>query len=76
LAELLEYLARGLVDHPDAVRVEQFDDDGAIVLKLDVAEDDIGKVIGRQGKIARALRAVLRASAGADGRRVVLEIAD
>ena len=76
MAELLEYLARQLVDHPEAVRVEQFDDDGTIVLKLDVAEDDVGKVIGRQGKIARALRAVLRASAGADGQRVLLEFAD
>lgn len=76
MAELLEYLARQLVDHPEAVRVEQLDDDGTIVLKLDVAEDDVGKVIGRQGKIARALRAVLRASAGADGQRVLLEIAD
>jgi predicted RNA-binding protein YlqC (UPF0109 family) len=75
LAELLEYLARQLVDHPEAVQVEEFDDDGTIVLKLDVADDDVGKVIGRQGKIARALRAVLRASAGADGQRVVLEIA-
>ena len=76
MAELLEYLARQLVDHPEAVRVEQFDEDGSIVLKLDVADDDVGKVIGRQGKTARALRTVLRASAGAEGRRVVLEIAD
>jgi predicted RNA-binding protein YlqC (UPF0109 family) len=76
LAELLEYLARQLVDHPEAVRVEQFDDDGTLVLKLEVAEDDVGKVIGRQGKIARALRTLLRASAGADGQRVLLEIAD
>ena len=76
MAELLEYLARQLVDHPEAVRVEQIDDDGTLVLKLEVAEDDVGKVIGRQGKIARALRSVLRASAGADGQRVVLEIAD
>lgn len=76
MADLLEYLARQLVDHPEAVRVEQFDDDGTLVLKLEVAEDDVGKVIGRQGKIARALRTVLRASAGADGQRVVLEIAD
>jgi len=76
VAELLEYLARQLVDEPDAVRVETGEEDDAIVLRLYVAEDDVGKVIGRQGRIARALRTVVRASAGRERRRVLLEIVD
>jgi uncharacterized protein len=76
MVELLEYLARGLVDDPGAVRVEQSeDDDGSLVLHLAVADDDIGKVIGRQGRIARALRTVVRAAGAGEGRRVLLEIA-
>jgi predicted RNA-binding protein YlqC (UPF0109 family) len=73
---LLEELARRLVDEPDAVRVETADEDGVFVLRLYVAEDDVGKVIGRQGRIARALRTVVRASAGRGERRVQLEIMD
>jgi predicted RNA-binding protein YlqC (UPF0109 family) len=76
VAELLEYLARRLVDDPDAVRVETAEEDDAIVLRLHVAEDDVGKVIGRQGRIARALRTVVRASAARERRRVLLEIVD
>ena len=63
--ELLAYLARNLVDRPDEVRVERTERDGAVVLRLHVAEEDIGKVIGRQGRIARALRTLVRATAGA-----------
>jgi uncharacterized protein len=74
VAEIVEYLARRLVDEPDAVRVEQVDRDDATVLQLWVAPDDVGKVIGRQGRIARALRTVVRASAARDERRVMLEI--
>jgi len=76
LAELLEYLARQLVDEPDSVRVEELDELDALVLRLHVAEDDVGKVIGRQGRIARALRTIVRAGAAREGRRVLLEIAD
>jgi uncharacterized protein len=76
MAELLAYLARELVDDPDAVRVEQEERDDALVLVLYVAADDVGKVIGRQGRIARALRTLVRASAARDGRRVMVEIAD
>jgi uncharacterized protein len=73
---ILEELARRLVDDPDAVRVEAAEEDGALVLRLHVAPDDVGKVIGRQGRIARALRTVVRASAGRGERRVQLEIVD
>ena len=73
--EVLAELARRLVDEPGAVRVEQVEgDDGSLVLRLHVAEGDVGKVIGRQGRVARALRTLVR-SAGARGdRRIVLEI--
>jgi uncharacterized protein len=76
MAELLAYLARELVDEPDAVRVETEEREGALVLVLHVAPDDIGKVIGRGGRIARALRTVVRASAVREGRRVLVEIAE
>jgi predicted RNA-binding protein YlqC (UPF0109 family) len=73
--ELLAELARRLVDEPDAVRVEQVEgDDGSLVFRLHVAEADIGKVIGRQGRIARALRTVVRAGGPNAGRRLQLEI--
>jgi predicted RNA-binding protein YlqC (UPF0109 family) len=75
-SELVEYLARRLVDEPDAVRVEVAEDDEAYVLRLHVALDDRGKVIGRQGRIARALRTLARAAGGAERRRVVLEIVE
>ena len=75
-ADLLEYLARQLVDEPDAVRVEQAEEDGALVLRLHVAPDDVGKVIGRGGRIARALRTVVRAAATRSDRRVLVEIAE
>jgi predicted RNA-binding protein YlqC (UPF0109 family) len=76
VVELLEYLARRLVDEPDAVRVEEIDDGDDLVLRLHVAEGDVGKVIGRQGRIARALRTVVRAAAVREQRRVLVEIAD
>ena len=76
LAELLAELARRLVDDPGAVRVEEVDRDGARVLQLHVAKDDVGQVIGRQGRIARALRTVVRAGAARSHRRVLVEIVD
>jgi predicted RNA-binding protein YlqC (UPF0109 family) len=76
MAELLDYLARGLVDEPDAVRVEEAEEDDALVLRLHVAPDDVGKVIGRQGRIARSLRTLVRAGGAHEGRRIVLEIVD
>jgi predicted RNA-binding protein YlqC (UPF0109 family) len=75
MVELLEELARRLVDEPDAVRVEQADgEDGALLLRLHVAEGDVGKVIGRQGRLARALRTLVRAGGPHAGRRLQLEI--
>ena len=75
MAELLEELARRLVDEPDAVRVEQVEgDDGSLVFRLHVADGDVGKVIGRQGRLARALRTVVRAGGPSAGRRLQLEI--
>jgi predicted RNA-binding protein YlqC (UPF0109 family) len=76
VAELLEYLARQLVDEPDAVRVETAEEDGTVVLRLHVAQDDIGKVIGRQGRLARALRGIVRAGASRPHQRVLLEIVE
>ena len=77
MRDLLEYLARLLVDDPDAVSVEQFEeDDGTIVLELAVAEDDYGKVIGRGGRTAGALRTVIKAAAVREDRRVLVDIVD
>ena len=75
--ELLEELARSLVDDPGGVEVEEFiEDDGTVVLELAVATDDYGKVIGRGGRTAHALRTVVKASAVRDGRRVFVDIVD
>ena len=74
MEELVEYLARGLVDKPDEVRVERVERDGATVLELHVAQEDLGKVIGRQGRVARALRTIVRASGARSNERALLEI--
>jgi predicted RNA-binding protein YlqC (UPF0109 family) len=75
--ELLEYLARGLVEHPEAVEVTEVqEDDGTLVLELSVDEDDYGSVIGRGGRTAMALRAVMKAAAVKDRRRVFVDIVD
>ncbi len=76
LKELLEYLARALVDHPEEVRVEETETDTTVILELTVAKDDIGKVIGKQGRIARALRTIVKASAVKNGKRAIVEIVD
>jgi uncharacterized protein len=77
MKELLEYLARQLVDEPEKVEVEQFDeDDGTVVLELAVAEDDYGKIIGKGGRTANALRTVVKAAAVKEGRRVLVDIVD
>ena len=77
MKDLLEYLARGLVEHPDEVRVrESEEEDGSLVLELSVAEDDYGSVIGRGGRTAQALRTVVKAAASKSGRRVFVDIVD
>ena len=77
MAELVAELARRLVDEPDAVRVEEVEEeDGTLLLQLYVAEGDVGKVIGRQGRLARALRTIVRAGGVEAGRRLQLEIVD
>ena len=77
MKELLEYLTRELVDEPDAVSVEEFEeDDGTLVLELSVGEDDYGKVIGRGGRTANALRLVVKAAAVKEDRRVLVDIVD
>jgi predicted RNA-binding protein YlqC (UPF0109 family) len=75
--ELLAYLARALVDDPDAVQVERFDEeDGTVVLELAVGDEDYGKVIGRGGRTAQALRTLLKAAAVKEQRRVLVDIVD
>ena len=77
MEELLVYLARQLVDEPDEVAVEAYDeDDGTLVLELSVADDDYGKVIGRGGRTAQALRTVVKAAAVKDNRRVLVDIVE
>ncbi len=77
MRDLLEYLARALVDEPDKVRVEELEeDDGTIVLELSVGDDDYGKVIGRGGRTAQALRTVVKAASVRDNRRVLVDIVD
>jgi predicted RNA-binding protein YlqC (UPF0109 family) len=77
MRDLLEYLARGLVEHPEAVHVEEVqEDDGSVILELSVDTDDYGSIIGRGGRTAGALRTLIKAAAVKDGRRVFLDIVD
>ena len=77
MRELLEYLVRSLVDAPDAVKVEAFDEeDGAVTYELTVADDDYGKIIGRGGRTAQALRTVVKAAAAKDDRKVFIDIVE
>jgi uncharacterized protein len=75
--DLLAYLARSLVDDPAEVSVESFEEeDGTVVMELHVAEDDTGKVIGRGGRTAAALRTVMKACSVRHGRRVLVDVVD
>ena len=77
MEDLLAYLARALVDDPDAVEVEGFEeDDGTVVLELRVAPEETGKVIGRGGRTVSALRTVVKASSVKEGRRVLVDVID
>ena len=74
LKELVEYLAKALVDNPDAVSVEAIEDEKTTTLRLKVAQSDLGRVIGKQGRHVKAMRTVLHAAAAKSGRRAALEI--
>ena len=77
MRELLEYLVGALVEKPDAVKVEEFEeDDGTLVLELSVDADDYGRIIGRGGRTAQALRTVVKAAAVKDNRRVLVDIVE
>ena len=76
MRELVDFLAKSLVDSPDAVGIHQYDREGTTVLELEVAPDDLGKVIGRQGRTARAIRTVLAAAGQKTRRRYILDILD
>ena len=74
MRDLVEFLARALVEDPEAVTVEEVEENGDIVLEITVAEDDIGRVIGRGGRIANAIRALAKAAAVREDRRVIVDI--
>lgn len=77
MRDLIEFLARALVDRPDEVSVDSFEeDDGTLVFEVHVAEDDVGKVIGRSGRTVNAIRSVVRAAAVREGRRVLVDVVD
>ena len=77
MEDLLEFLARALVDNPDAVSVEGFDeDDGTVVLEIHVAEEDVGKVIGRGGRTISSVRTVMRAVASRQDERILVDVVD
>jgi predicted RNA-binding protein YlqC (UPF0109 family) len=74
--DLLEFLTRALVEDPDAVEVEEFEENGDLVYEISVADDDLGRVIGKGGRVANALRAVAKAAAVKQERRVIVDILD
>ena len=76
MKELLTYVAQNLVEHPDQVVVTETQGDGEAVLELRVAPEDMGKVIGRQGRIAKEIRVLIRSAAQRSGKRVSVEIVD
>ncbi len=74
MKELVEYIAKALVTYPDQVKVTEEVADGRVILKLEVAADDKGKIIGRQGRVAQVIRSLLRVAAVKQGTRAMLEI--
>lgn len=74
MKELVEIIAKSLVDHPDDVVVTEVEDDGTITLELTVAPDDMGKVIGKQGRIAKSIRTVVKAAASKGDKKVIVDI--
>lgn len=76
MTELLEFLVKALVEEPDAVEVEELEEDGDLVYEISVADDDLGRVIGKGGRVANAIRTVAKAAAVRLDRRVVVDILD
>lgn len=76
MTDLLEFLTRALVEDPDAVRVEELEEDGDLVYEITVAEEDLGRVIGKNGRVANAIRGVAKAAAVRLDRRVIVDILD
>ncbi len=76
MKDLLEYLAKALVDNPDGVEVTSVEGERAVILQLRVDPDDVGKVIGKKGRIAQAMRTLVKASATKEGRNAIVEIID
>jgi len=74
--ELVEYIVKELVDHPESVELREIDGEKSTIIELRVAKEDVGKVIGKHGRIARAIRTINSAAATKSGRKVVLEILD
>ena len=74
MEDLLLFVARSLVDHPEDVRVTQTEGPESVILELNVAQDDMGKVIGKQGRIAKAIRTVIKAATAKDAKPVFVEI--
>ena len=74
MKELVEVIAKALVDCPDEVVVTETENDKAIILELRVAQSDMGKVIGKQGRIAKAIRTIMRAAAGRENKKILVEI--
>ena len=76
MKELVEVITKALVDHPDEVVVTEKQEEKATVVEVHVAESDMGKVIGKQGRIAKAIRSVVKAAAAKEDRKVIVDIAD
>jgi len=76
MREFVEYIAKQLVDHPDAVSLTEEEKDGKVVFKLKVGEDDVGKIIGRKGRTAQAIRILLSAVSAKNGKHAILEVLD
>ena len=74
MKELVEVIAKALVDHPDEVVVAEKEDAKSVILELKVAQEDMGKVIGKQGRIAKAIRTVVKSAASKDDKKVIVEI--
>jgi predicted RNA-binding protein YlqC (UPF0109 family) len=74
MKDLVEYIAKSLVDNPQAVNVTEIESDNSVLIELRVAPEDMGKVIGKQGKIAKSIRTLSKAAAAKEGKRVAIEI--